>query len=223
MVPDYPANSSKSKEPQKQEENVRSNLKPVVDAPAKVWKKKENKLLRAIFAQDLKDVLPSLLSEFVEPKIKDLSWAFIQAGIDAVTNCFRMMVYKDYRPVDRAKTTTDRYSYSSYYNSSSYNNSRPKPAPVQTTSEKEVNYDEFTYPTGAIAETILLEMRNQIDRCGAASVLDLYALSDVSTANYALQDWGWTNLNFAEVRQTIDEDGKVVYIIALPKAKPLPR
>lgn len=207
MVPDYPANSNKSKE-------EKQPLKPVVDKPAMVRKKKTSKLMKLIFAQDFNDIKQGLYTEYIEPKAKDLSWSFIQAGIDLVTNAFRMMVYPDYKPVDRTKLPAERYSYTNYYTySQPYAN---RPAPTMTS---EVNYDEFTYPTRGEAEAVLTELKNQIARCRCATVLDLYNLSNVTTSNYTLQDWGWTDLNFAEVRQS-PEGG---YMIALPKAKMLQR
>ena len=213
MVPEYPANSNKSKEEAKQP------LKPVVDQPAKVRKKKENKLLRLVFAQDFKDIEQGLFEGFIEPKIKDLSWSLIQAAIDTVMNAFRMMVYKDYKPAPTTKLPANTYTYNNYYSSSAaaYNN---KPAPSMAS---ELSYDEFTYPTRGDAEAVLTELKNQIVRCRCATVLDLYNLSNVTTTNYTLQDWGWTDLGFAEVRQTLSDDHQIVYMIAMPKAKPLQR
>lgn len=212
MVPEYPANSNKSKEEAKQQP-----LKPVVNKPAEVRKKKkDNKFLRMIFAQDFKDIEQGLITDYIEPKIRDLSWEVIRTAIETVSNAFRMMVYKDYKPVPNAKLPTNTYTYNNYY-SNAYTT---RPAPTMTS---EVNYDEFTYPTRGDAEAVLTELKNQIVRCRCATVLDLYNLSNVSTSNYALQDWGWTDLGFAEIRQTLNEDHQIVYIIALPKAKMLPR
>lgn len=199
----YPSNSNKSKE-----ENKKA-LDAVVAQPATVRKKKNNKLLRMIFAQDFRDIEQGLMTQWVAPKIKDLSWSFIQACIDTVTNAAKMMVYTDYKPVDRSKLPADRYSYSNYYS----NQAAPKP-----TMATDISYDEFTYPTYGEAEAVLTELRNQIARCRVATVLDMYNLSKVATSNYTLQDWGWQNLDFAEVRQ-----GEGGYIITLPKAKILPR
>lgn len=206
MVPDYPSNSNKSKE-------ERKTLEPVVQGTATARKKRDNKLLRMVIAHDFRDIKEGLYTRYVGPKVKELSWSIIQAVIDYITNAARMMVYDDYNPVDRSKLPAERYSYNNYY----YQQQQQKPAPVPTMTS-ELNYDEFSYPTRGDAEAVLAEMKNQIIRCRCATVLDLYSLSNISTSNYALQDWGWTNLDFAEVRQ--GPDG---YIIALPKAKVLPR
>ena len=205
---DYPPNSNKSKEEER-------NVDPVVINPVGVRKKKDNKFLRMIFRQDFKDIKPGLITDYVEPKVQDLAWSFIQASIDTVTNALRMMVYKDFRPTNSSRVPAERYSYSNYYSSSS-----PRPAP---TMESEVNYDEFTYYTKSEADAVLFELKNLIARTKYASVLDLYNLSKVSTSNYTLQNWGWTNLDFAEVRQCFDEDHRTVYMIVLPKAKYIPR
>ena len=201
---EYPSNSNKSKEESK------PSLQPVVDQPVSVRKKRKSRLAKIFFEQDFRDIKEDLYTEYVEPKLKDLTWSFIQAGIDAVMNAMRMMVYKDYHPVDRSKIPAERYSYSNYYSSST-----ARPAPTMTS---EVNYDEFIYSTRGEAEAVLQELKNQIARCRCATVLDLYNVSNVSTSNYTLQDWGWTSLDFAEVRQSSEG-----YLIALPKAKLLPR
>ena len=217
MVPDYPSNSNKSKEERRAPDPVVSN------APA-VRKKRNNKLLRTIFAQDINDIKQELVTGYIDPKIKDLAWSIIQGTIDILTNACKMMVYKDYKPVDRAKIPAERYSYSAYY-SQPVGTATPRP-----TMSTEINYDEFVYPDFGEADAVLTEMKNLIAgqyRC--ATVLDLYSLSRVSTSNYTLQNYGWTNLDFAEVRQSPDlvpdpkDPTKMVrgYIIALPKAKPL--
>lgn len=201
---DYPSNSNKSKE-----EN-RQTVAPVVSEPAVVRKsRKKNKLLHMIFAQDFVDIKKGLVTEWIAPKIKDLSWSLIQAGIDTVQNAMKMMVYEDYKPVDRAKLPAERCSYSNYYPQQN------RPVPTMTS---EVNYDEFIYKTFGEADAVLTELKNLISRSRCATVLDLYNLSKVATSNYTLQDWGWTDLSFAEVKQS--QDG---YIIALPKARSLPR
>ena len=210
MASDYPSNSNKSKEGQ-----IPKIPDPVVLTPGEPRKKKDSKLFRMIFKQDLKDVKPGLITDYVEPKVQELAWQFIQAGIDTVTNALRMMVYKDYKPSTSNKLPADRYSYSNYYSSSV---SAPKPSMTS-----ELNYDEFTYATKGEADVVLAEMKNLIEKTKVATVLDLYGLSGVSTSNYTLQNWGWTNLNFAEVKQCFDEDHRVVYMINLPKATSLPR
>ena len=86
-----------------------------------------------------------------------------------------------------------------------------------------VSYDEFEYPTEKEAVDVLQGLKDLIVRCKAATVLDLYGLSKISTSNYPLQNWGWTNLDFVEVKSTTSDDGRIVYILTLPKAVMLPR
>ena len=213
MVPEYPSNSNKSKsEGQPPEQD---KVAPVVTNPVGIKKKRNNKFLRMIFRQDFKDVKQGIVTDYLEPTVQNLAWAFIQAGIDGITNILCMMVYEDYRPLEKNRLPAERYSYNNYYSSSS-----PRPAPTMTS---EINYDEFTYWTRGEAEAVLNELKNLIARCKWASVLDLYNLSKVSTSNYTLQDWGWENLDFAEIHQAYDEDRRLVYTISLPKAKMIPR
>lgn len=204
---DYPSNSNKSKE-----EVIPDIPDAVVITPAMRRKKKDSKFLRMIFKQDFKDVKPGLVKGYIEPKVQDLAWSFIQASIDTVTNALRMMVYKDYTPVNTPKLPADRYSYSSYPSASA---PRQNLTPTMT---NEINYDDFTYATKGEADVVLAELKNILQRSNAATVLDLYGLSGVGTSNYTLQNWGWKDLNFAEVKQTFDEDHRIVYMISLPKA-----
>lgn len=202
MTPDCPSNSNKSKEDKK-------NLTPVVNNPVKV-RKKSNRLLRTIFARDLKDVQQEIRTGYIEPKVKDLVWQFIQAGLDIISNAFKMTIYENYKPSDKPKTPAERYSYSNYYNQA---------APMRPTMTTEINYDEFIYKSKKEADDVLAGLKDLIaGEYRQATVHDMYYLSQQPTDNYTLQYYGWTNLDFAEVQQT---DGG--YIINLPKAKPLSR
>ena len=204
MTPEYPSNSNKSKEENKQ------RLDAVIDSPAKVRKKKTNKLLRFIFARDLADIQQEIMTEYIRPKSKDLTWELLQAGIDIFKNAIKMAIYENYKPADTSRLPAERYSYSGYYNQGTT---------VRPTMTTELNYDEFIYDSYGKATAVLDALRDRINgpyKC--ATVLDLYDASKISTSNYTLQDYGWTNLDFAEVRQ-----GEAGYIIALPKAKPLKR
>ena len=90
MVPEYPSNSNKSKsEGQPPEQD---KVAPVVTNPVGIKKKRNNKFLRMIFRQDFKDVKQGIVTDYLEPTVQNLAWAFIQAGIDGITNILRMMV-----------------------------------------------------------------------------------------------------------------------------------
>ncbi len=206
MIPEYPANSDRSKQ------NNPPKLQPVVTSKPEKYQKKENKYLKMIFAQDFRDVKDSLVTEYVQPKVKELVWSFFQAQLDFVTNALRMMVFKDFKPSAKPSTQAERYSYSTYYNQPN------KPAPTMTT---EVNYDELMYSTSGEAGAVLAGMRQRLEHYDRVTVADFYDLSDISTTNFALGNYGWKNLDFAEVKQVMTEDGVYKYIIALPKAKPL--
>lgn len=212
MIPDYPANSAKSKQEAKEKEQ--QDLKPTIPEGVRI-KPKKSKLFRAIFKQDFQDIRKGLINDYVYPKTQELAWSFIQACIDTVTNAMKMMIFENYKPTTgTTKSTPSGYSYSGYYNSQAN-----KPVPTMST---EIDYDEFTYVDRGKAEEILYELRNLIATTKSASVLDLYNLSQVGTSNYTLQNWGWTDLSFAEIREQWDSDAqKTVYYIALPKARPL--
>ena len=210
METNYPSNSNKSKEtvPAKK-------LDSVVSAPAVPRKKKKEKFLPVIFEQDFNDIKLGLYNEWIKPKIRAYAWSLFEGMIDTVKNTIRMMMYENYKPSE-SKPANNGYSYSSIYNSNQ-NPTMSKP--------KEISYDEFQYPTYGEAERVRRGLIEQIERCKVATVLDMYQLSQVDTSNYTLQDWGWTNLDFAEIKQIPEAESPngFVYIITMPKAKPLPR
>lgn len=205
---EYPSNSNKSKEEQK-------IPAPVVNSiPTARKKKPEKKLFRMIFAQDFKDIKQGLIKDWIEPQVRNLAWNYVQFLIDTVKNGVKMMMYDNYKPTEKSNIPASNYSYSNYY----------KPAVVAPRPNTEsVSYDEFEYPTEKEAADVLNGLRDLIARCKAASVLDLYGLSHISTSNYTLQNWGWTNLDFVEIRTTTSDDGRIVYYLTLPKATMLQR
>lgn len=203
MVPEYPSNSNKSKQ------ETHDIPAPVVSEPSTVRKKKDNKYLRMIFAKDFNDVKADLVTQYIEPKIKDLVWGFIQAQFDIAMNGLRMMVYKDYKPIDRAKIPAERYSYANYYPIS--NNAPARPSMVS-----EISYDEFSWKEYGSADAVLTGMKDILSKKKFVTVLDMYGLADIKTTNYTLNDWGWYNLDFVEIKGSPDG-----YILTLPKAQPL--
>ena len=215
---EYPSNSNKSKNEIKMRDPVVKNV-PTVGKQVTTEEKEKDGLLRMIFAQDFKDIKKGLIEQWIQPQVKNLAWNYIQFLIDTVKNGVKMMMYDNYRPTEKSNSPASTYTYSNYY--------QPSVATQSTTKHQSntdtINYDEFEYPTEKEARDVLQELRNLIEISKAASVLDLYGFSKMSTANYALQNWGWTNLDHADVVQTVSDDGRVVYVITLPKAQMLPR
>ena len=78
------------------------------------------------------------------------------------------------------------------------------------------DYDEITFESRGDAERVLSELDEAIDRYGDISVGDLYNAAGVTTDNYAVNKYGWTNIRSAEVIRA--RDG---YVIKMPKASPL--
>lgn len=209
---DYPSNSNKSKEAMQQRAPIAKNT-------PNVYKTNENHhLLRMIFAQDFKDIKEGLIKQWIEPQLKNLAWGYVQFFIDTIKNGVKMMIYENYKPTNNQQNSlTSQYSYSNYYSKTPQSQNAPS---ISSPSKTTLNYDEFEFETEEEAKGILQEMKNIIATSKAVSVLDYYNLSRVSTANYPLQDWGWTNLDFAEVQSAPSKmDGRLIWIITLPRAK----
>ena len=205
---EYPSNSNKSK----QEQNIPAPV--VTNVPTARKKKPDNKLLRMIFAQDFKDIKDGLVKDWIEPQVRNLAWNYVQFLIDTVKNGVKMMMYDNYKPTEKSSVPASNYSYNNYY--------RPTMTTPKSNNDT-VSYDEFEYPTEKEAADVLTGLRDLISRCKAATVLDLYGLSKISTSNYTLQNWGWTNLDFVEIKTTTSDDGRIVYYLTLPKATVLQR
>ena len=75
---------------------------------------------------------------------------------------------------------------------------------------------DLIFNTRGDAELVLSSMDEAIEKYGVVSVGDLYDLADVTTRNYMVHEYGWTNIRSASVIRV--KDG---YMIKLPRAVPL--
>lgn len=200
---DYKPNSHKFKESQ-QANQSEPKVKKVVSGGVKTKKKSEVSNLRGAFiSEDIRNVGSYILTDVIIPAIKS-------ALSDTVSNGINMLLYGE--AGRKRGSSSSKISYSQYY---SDRNS------AVTSSNRSLgrtgwDYDEITFDTRGDAERVLTELDEAVDRYGVISVGDLYNAAGVTTDNFTVNKYGWTNIRSAEVIRV--RDG---YVIKMPKATPI--
>ena len=197
---DYKSNSHKMRE---NNEQIREKkIEPVVSSTPKVKKKTDlHKFAELFIAEDVSNVKNYILVDVLIP-------AFKKAIADIISGGINMLLYGD--SVGK-KSTGSKISYASYYT---------KQESASTSSSRfdssGSNYDEIIFETRGEAESVLSAMDEIINTYGVVSIGDYYDLANISTSNYTINKYGWTNIRTAQVIRV--RDG---YLIKLPKAIPL--
>lgn len=204
-IQDYTPNSNKYKKEQAEKQKEEKKLASVVSAGTRTKKKSETAKLADIFiSEDIHNVKSYVFLDVLVPAIK-------KAISDIVTNGIDMILYGESGRSNRKRTGASKVSYGSYYRSE---RDRDRRDPVRARSG--FDFDDILFDTRGDAEAVLTAMEDVLDQYGVVSVGDLYDLADISTNNYAINKYGWTDLRAAEVVRA--RDG---YMIKLPRALPL--
>ncbi len=202
---EYRPNSHKSKETQK--EGVAppdKKVEKVISGSAKPKKKGEMQKFADVFiSEDVGNVKSYILMDVLVPAIK-------KAISDIVTNGIDMILYGETGRTRKASSGT-KVSYGKFYDREP-DRRRERLA----SSRGGYDYDDIVFETRGDAESVLDAMNDIISQYGVVSVGDLYDLADVSTDNYAVNKYGWTDISGCKPVRV--RDG---YILKLPKALPI--
>lgn len=193
---EFPNNSKTKKTNISVKEKPRTQK--VTSGKVALAKKSEARKLADVFiAKDMSSVMQYIFADVLVPMAQ-------QTIVDMVQNGVAMLVYGDTR-----KTTPSgsRFAYGNCYN-----NSRPEPRGTVNV-RTGLDYDSPVFASRMDAEEVLSTLESIIDQYGMASVSDLYDACDLSTSNYQLNKFGWTNLAMADVVRV--REG---YKLKLPKA-----
>lgn len=196
-------NSHKSKEQAKAPE--KRVEKPVITGTAKTKKKGELSKVKDIFIhEDVANVKSYILMDVLVPAIK-------KAISDIVVNGIDMILYGE---AGRTKKNSpgSKISYRSFYEKDA-----PRRDYASPKSMSPFDYDDIVFETRGDAEVVLESLCDIIDQFSVASVGDLYDLANVSTTNFTVNKYGWTDLRTASVMRSMGGG----YVIKLPKAMPL--
>ena len=196
---EYKSNSHKSKELNKAPEK---RVEKVINGPAKVKKKSESKKLVGLFIKDdIENIGMYILTEVMVPAVKRTILDSVKALLGETGSS------------SRGGTSASKVSYRAFFEPDATRRTPYNSASAGTG----FDYDNISYDTRGDAESVLDALTDLVNsQYGVASVADLYDLSNISTDNYMLGRYGWTDLRTAKVMPT--NDG---YMIKLPRALPL--
>lgn len=181
--------------------NEPKKVESVIAGKAKTKKKSEIKKFADVFiSEDASNVKSYILLDVLIPAVK-------KAISDIVTNGIDMILYGE--SGGRKKNTASKISYRDYYD-------RDGGRRMESSFRSGFDYDDVTFETRADAEAVLDAMDEAISKYGVVSVGDFYDLANISTDNYTVNKYGWTDIRSASVVRV--RDG---YMIKLPKALPL--
>lgn len=197
---DYKPNSNRFKEEQKKVETTKKEIRSVVTGSTKTKKKSEVRKFTDIFMpEDVSSIKSYVISDVVVPAIK----AIISDTINAI-------LYPGGGGPKKNSPAT-RVSYSGYYRGERERRDAP-PSRLRNG----LDYDDIIFDNRGDAEAVLTAMEDIIAQYQVVSVGDLYDLAQISTHNYAVNNYGWSNLQTAQVVRV--RDG---WMLKLPRALPL--
>ena len=197
---EFKSNSHKSKEQQAVREHEK--LTPVVSGFTKTKKRSmPSKLVNIFFPGDVKSVKQSVVQDVVIPTVKNI-----------MLDSLEMILFPDGRIGKRGKGGGTRVSYASYYEKGA-----EKVAHTVKNRMDVFDYYDIEFETRGDADAVLFALDDVVERYGFASVGDFYDLAEVTTTNYAVNKYGWTDLRGASVI-SIRGGG---WMIKLPRPDPL--
>lgn len=201
---EYGPNSHKSKEEQNAAALPEKKVGKVISGSAKSKKKGEMQKFADVFiSEDVNNVKSYILMDVLVPAIK-------KAISDIVTNGIDMILYGETGRTRKGSNAT-KVSYGKFYDRES-----DRRREYRASSRIGYDYDDIIFETRGDAESVLDAMNDIISQYGVVSVGDLYDLADVSTDNYNVNKYGWTDISGCKPVRV--RDG---YILKLPKALPL--
>ena len=197
----YPPNSHKKKE----EELPKKEIKQIVQG--KVTRKKRNytqKFTENFLGDDVANVKNYIFHEVIVPAVKNAISDLTSGGVD-------MLLFGE----TRGRRSGGRNKNSNYnYTGHSRRDREDRPERNKTMNRRAVhNFDDIVLDTRGEAEEVLSNLVDLVVDYGFASVADLYAMIGIA-GNYTDRNYGWSDLDTAEVRAV--RDG---YLIRLPRTR----
>lgn len=199
----YTPNSHKFKGEQQAEAiPEKKKVEKVVSGKAKTKKKSELTKLASIFIpEDITNVGTYIVADILVPKVKDV-----------ISDIVNTLLFGE-GGRGRKSVSGTKVSYRSFYEK---NNDRSSTG-VRAGSRDSFDYENIIFETAGDAEMVLQSMDDILDQYRIVSVGDLYDLADVSTTNFQVNNYGWTDLSSAKVVRMRDGD----YTIKFPRPLPI--
>lgn len=158
-----------------------------------------DRAMNALFGDDLKSVGSYLFWDIAIPAFKNMVYEMVVGGTE------RTLFSQGGAPAYQRPTTPRYTSYNRVYQSRTYGTTPGS----ERTLTKSV-YQPVVLDSKSEADAVVTELTNIVDTYGSASVGDLYGMVGIS-ADYPVEDRGWTNLTSAQVTRV--RDG---YLLDLP-------
>lgn len=198
----YKDNSDKFRQEDKQNKKIET----VVTGSTKLQKKNKVQKFADIFiAEDAANVKDYILFDVVIPAVKKAISDIVTTGVD-------MVLYGESGRSHKSNMTSN-VSYRSYYDR---DNDRVRAGSAYSNRHSTFDCTNVIFNTRGDAEAVLDAMNDIISKYQIVSVSDFYDLAGVSSDNYTMYRYGWTNIGGATAVRV--KDG---YILKLPRAIPL--
>lgn len=202
-IEDFKSNSNKSKERKREAEDKK--VEKAIVGTAKKRKKSEIRKFADVFVpEDVDGVKTYILMDVIIPAIK-------KTIVDVVSDGISMLMYGEHSSRGSSKSPASKISYNKYYDDRDRRESRPRPR-----ANTSLDYEDIVFDSRGDAESVLSRMDELMEAYDVVSVGDLYELAGISTDNYTVNRYGWTNIRNADVVRI--RDG---YVIKMPKPMPL--
>lgn len=203
---DFPSNTNKGKETPKSKPE--KNVERVVTSTVVKRQKPFGRRLREVFlGGELKSATRYIAAEVLLPALRNMI-------VDATSKGVERMIYGDSTP--RRGSNRDNRARMQYNNP--VNRGYPRanlPDQPPRANPRRQDVSDMVLVSREEADLVVERMNDIIDMYEVASVADLYNLVGLPTT-YVDNQWGWSNLNYVNVRQV--RDG---YLIDLPHAEPI--
>ena len=160
-----------------------------------------SKLADVFIAEDIGSVKSYVWTDVLVPAFKKTLYDAFTNGLDMLLNGATGRSYK--------KGSSGFVSYSDFSKREGNSPSEPK-------TRTRFSYDDIAFESRGEAEEVLTRMDEILATYKQVSIADMYDLAGISCP-YTYNDYGWTNINNAEIVRTRDGD----YIIKLPRVTPI--
>lgn len=182
------------KDPRGKQEKPEKEVVKVVKEDGKKVKPSLGKRIRNIFITgDLSGAIRYVASDVLLPALRNLI-------VDSTTKGIERVIYGESRRAS-SRNADPRHRYYSYNNPIARDPRRTYDVTQSSPSRnRRPSSEEILLGSNEDAEIVLERLTDIVDKYDSASVADLHELVGLPT-NYVDNDWGWTDLSEADIRQ----------------------
>ena len=184
--------------PEKPIGEEKKKLTKVVNGPVKIQKK--SKIAEFFQSEDMRRIKSYVATDIIVPLIKK-----------GLTDTLDIVLYGETK--GKKRSAANVVSYNRYYDEPRV---RDRDRDRYERRPATYNFSDVIFDSRIEADNVLSAMNDVIDTYKMVSVADMYELSGL-TGNWTDNNYGWFNLDSADIRRTRDGG----YVLELPRAVPL--